>query len=210
MPYIGLRLRERVGLARRPSPPASPRWLSAKARQLQSADEPPQLLGRASTPLAPHQTRPEVQNRLAGGVARYLSGILTPEVTGHRVELRCPLLDSRVVRFVMNVAPIPWCQRKHLPRQAYAGVLPASIVTAPKRGVAGLDEVLARDWQQRRAGAPDFAVPALLDDLIVAEEWRRDLLSSDARTVGKAWRVLELDRWLTSARQAAAFQERRV
>lgn len=210
MPYIGLRLRERVGVARRPSPPASPRWLSAKARQLQSAEEPPPLLGRNSTPLTRHQTRPEVQSRLAGGVARYLSGILTPEVTGHRLELRCPLLDSRVIRFVMNVASIPWCQRKHLPRQAYAGVLPASIVTAPKRGVAGLDEVLARDWQQRRAGAPDFEVTGLLDDLIVAEEWRRDLLSGDARTVGKAWRVLELDGWLTSVRRTAALQERRV
>ena len=177
---------------------------------LQSADEPPRLLGRNPTPLAPHQTRPEVQSRLSGGVARYLSGILTPEVTGHRLELRCPLLDSRVIRFVMNVASIPWCQRKQLPRRVYAGVLPASIVTAPKRGIAGLDEVLVRDWQQRRAGAPDFSVPAMLDDLIVAEDWRRDLLSGDARTVGKAWRVLELDGWLTSAQQTAAVQERRV
>jgi asparagine synthase (glutamine-hydrolysing) len=210
MPYIGLRLRERVGLARHPSPPAPPRWLSAKARQLQTGDEPPLVLGRSTTPLPAHETRPEAQNRLCRGVAGYLSGILTPEVTGHRLELRCPLLDTRVVRFVMNVPSIPWCQRKHLPREAYADVLPGPIVTAPKRGVAGIDAMLARDWQQRRAGLPDFTVPEVLADLIVTGEWRRALLGSDVLTVGPAWRVLELDAWLTGERQTAVLQERRV
>lgn len=210
MPYVGLRLRERFGLTPRPALPSPPSWLSATARQLLDADDRPQVLGREATPLPPHFTRPAVQERLSGGVAAYLSGILTPEVTGHRLELRCPLLDSRVIRFVMNVAPIPWCQRKQLPRQAYAGLLPASILSAPKRGVAGLDDVLARDWQRRRKGPADVAASEMLNELIVAEEWRRDLDSSDVRTIGKAWRVLELDRWWASVQGAPAVRGRRV
>jgi asparagine synthase (glutamine-hydrolysing) len=136
-------------------------------------------------------------------VAGYLAGILAPELTGHRLELRCPLLDTRVIRFVVNVAPIPWCQGKELARAAYADMLPESIVRRPKRGVAGLDEALARDWHQHHAGdAMTAALCAPLDAWIDEEAWRRALQSRDARTVGEAWRVLQLASWLSGRTRA--------
>jgi Asparagine synthase/Glutamine amidotransferase domain len=197
LPYLGMRLRERAGLRKPPGPPPPPRWLRPAPQDVSIDAGEPCVLGHRAMPLQPHPTRPQVQERLWPPVAAYLAGILSPELTGHRLELRCPLLDTRVIRFVVNVAPIPWCQRKELARAAYADMLPAAMVRRPKRGLAGLDEALARDWQQHHAEDPATSLSAPLDDWIDADEWRRALRSPDARTVGEAWRVLQLAGWLT-------------
>ena len=197
-PYVGMRLRERIGLRRPPGPPPWPRWLRPAPQALSLDASEPGVLGHRAVPLEAHPTRPQVQERLWPPVAAYLAGLLAPELTGHRLELRCPLLDTRVIRFVVNVAPIPWCQRKELSRAAYADMLPASIVRRPKQGVAGLDEALARDWQQHHASrAMTAALAAPLDGWIDEEEWRRALQNPDAGIVGEAWRVLQLACWLT-------------
>src|SRR6185436_13010693 len=138
-----------------------------------------------------------VQTRLSVGVAEYLAGILPADVTGHSIELRCPLLDSRVIRFVMNVPSIPWCQRKHLPRAAYSDVLPRAIVRHPKQGVGGLEAALARDWQRRSAKKGVRQLPPAIGDWIDVEDWQRALQSPSAQRVGEAWRVLQLSAWMT-------------
>ena len=201
-PYFGMRLRERVGLRTPPGPPPPPQWLRRPSQASADGGE-PDVLGHRPVPLEPHPTRPRVQERLWPAVAGYLAGTLAPELTGHRLELRCPLLDTRVIRFVVNVAPIPWCQGKELARAAYADMLPESIIRRPKRGVAGLDEALARDWHQHHAGdAMTAALCAPLDAWIDEEAWRRALQSRDARTVGEAWRVLQLASWLSGRTRA--------
>jgi asparagine synthase (glutamine-hydrolysing) len=197
-PYLGVRLRERVGLRKPPGSPPPPRWLRPAPQDASIDDGEPRVLGHRAVPLQPHPTRPRVQERLCPPVAGYLAGLLAPELTGHRLELRCPLLDTRVIRFVVNVAPIPWCQRKELARAAYADMLPAAIVRRPKRGLAGLDEALARDWQQHHAEhAVTSPLAAPLDGWIDVDQWRRALQSHDARNVCDAWRVLQLTCWLS-------------
>ena len=197
LPYVGMRLRERLRLSTPPRNPLPPHWLTPEAVGLVSDGE-VRVLGHAATALAPHPDRPEVQDRLSAGVAGYLSGILSPEVTGHPIELRCPLLDSRVMRFVLNVAPIPWCQNKHLSRVAYADVLPRAVVRHPKQGVNGLDAALSADWQARSRESRASALPPEIADWIHLDDWRRAMESPDARRVGEAWRVLQLAAWMTS------------
>ena len=85
-------------------------------------------------------------------------------------------------------------------------VVPGSIVRRPKRGVTGLDEALARDWQQHHAGDAMTALCAPLDAWVDEEAWRRALRSPDARTVGEAWRVLQLASWLTGGPGAVRVQ----
>ena len=48
------------------------------------------------------------------------------------VEVRTPLLDLRVVRFLLRVPPVPWCVHKHLARAAMRGQLPEEILRRPK------------------------------------------------------------------------------
>ena len=196
LPYVGLRLRERLGLATRPQNPSAPQWLTRDAHVL-AEDEDPGVLGHRRIALPAHRTRPDVQTRLSAGVADYLAGILPADVTGHPIELRCPLLDSRVIRFVMNVPSIPWCQRKHLPRAAYSDVLPRAIVRHPKQGVGGLEAALAREWQARSAERRVCQLPPPIGDWIRVEDWQRALQSTSAQRVGEAWRVLQLTAWMT-------------
>jgi hypothetical protein len=204
LPYLGLRLRERLridrGRARRYPLPA-PAWLTPAARTLLLAQEAPAILGWRPEALPPHATRPFTQQRLQWGIGEYLAAIISAEVTRAPIDLCCPLLDSRVIRFVMNVPAIPWCQDKRLARHAYRGVLPSAVVEHPKRGVAGLDDALAREWQ---AGPqPESDLPAPLDGWIDRASWRRAL--GHPQQVGEAWRVLQLASWLnghTGARGA--------
>jgi asparagine synthase (glutamine-hydrolysing) len=193
LPYLGLRIRERFGLVRRPPrTPVLPPWLTREARALLAVSEPPCLLGQQATPLGTHPARPRTQERLCRGVGEYMSGLISAEVTRQAIELRCPLLDRRVIAFVMQVAPIPFCQDKDLPRRAYAGALPAAVRLRPKRGVSGLDERLARDWQARRPGTPRLTPP--LDRWI--DRAALDAALVDPLRVGGAWRVVQLAGWL--------------
>ena len=57
--------------------------------------------------------------------------------TGVPVELRTPLLDQRLLRFLLRVPPVPWCMNKTLLRQAMRGMLPEVIRARPKTPLLG-------------------------------------------------------------------------
>jgi asparagine synthase (glutamine-hydrolysing) len=52
--------------------------------------------------------------------------------TGVPVESRAPLLDLRMLRFLLRVPPVPWCIEKELLREAVRGILPEEIRSRPK------------------------------------------------------------------------------
>jgi asparagine synthase (glutamine-hydrolysing) len=52
--------------------------------------------------------------------------------TGVPVELRVPLFDQRLLRFLLRVPPVPWCMEKALLREAMRGMLPEEIRMRPK------------------------------------------------------------------------------
>jgi len=57
--------------------------------------------------------------------------------TGVPVEARPPLLDQRLLRFLLRLPPVPWCMHKRLLREAMAGVLPDSVRLRRKTPLAG-------------------------------------------------------------------------
>jgi asparagine synthase (glutamine-hydrolysing) len=52
--------------------------------------------------------------------------------TGVPLERRAPLLDLRLVRFLLRVPPVPGCMEKQLLREAMRGVLPNEVVLRKK------------------------------------------------------------------------------
>lgn len=202
LPYLGLRIRERLHVRPRRIAAPLPPWLSGDGRRLLATLEVPTILGRRPEPLVPHRTRPRTQERLAAAVPASLAPLISAEVTRQPIELRCPLLDTRVLRYVAGVPPIPWCQQKRLPRAAFRDRLPAAILDRPKTGVRGLHEAQVQHWQRTaRSSAGPLIAP--LDAWVDDAAWRRALDSSDAGVVGLAWRVLQLGHWLRRARAAA-------
>jgi len=57
--------------------------------------------------------------------------------TGAPVELRAPLLDQRLLRFLLRVPPVPWCMEKALLREAMRGTLPEEVRARPKTPLLG-------------------------------------------------------------------------
>jgi len=57
--------------------------------------------------------------------------------TGAAVESRVPLLDERLVRYLLRVPPVPWCVHKELLRRAVHGLLPDQIRLRPKTPLRG-------------------------------------------------------------------------
>jgi hypothetical protein len=124
-------------------------------------------------------------------------------VTRQRVELRFPLFDTRLVRLVVSLPAIPWCQHKALPRRAYRGRLPQDVLDRPKTILHGFNDALVAGWRTSRAGAvpiPGGKLAIWIDH----GEWIRTLQLGRPEAVMAAWRVLALDTWIAGAQTAAA------
>jgi asparagine synthase (glutamine-hydrolysing) len=57
--------------------------------------------------------------------------------TGVFLETRAPLLDLRILRFLLRVPPVPWCINKELCRQTMKGELPRRVLGRPKAPLMG-------------------------------------------------------------------------
>jgi asparagine synthase (glutamine-hydrolysing) len=57
--------------------------------------------------------------------------------TGLPVEARAPLLDQRLLRFLLRVPPVPWCMNKELLRTAMYGLLPEEVRVRKKTPLQG-------------------------------------------------------------------------
>ena len=201
-PYLGLRWRERLGL-RRPRRSITPSWLTGDARAVLAFDEGATVLGHAPEPLPPHPTRPETQARLTSTTyCRDFASTIAPDVTRQRVELRFPLFDTRLVRLVVSLPAIPWCQHKALPRRAYRGRLPQEVLDRPKTSLHGFNEALVAAWRQSSGGTPPI-LNGKLAAWIDRDEWVRTLREGRFEAVMAAWRVLALDTWITAATTTA-------
>lgn len=93
--------------------------------------------GNARDAKAAHPTRPyafsclEAISRLA-----FFDGYDAGQ-TRFPLEYRHPLMDLRLVEYCLAIPPAPWCVKKHVLRQAMAGLLPDSVRLRPKESLAG-------------------------------------------------------------------------
>lgn len=84
-----------------------------------------------------HHTRPRTSTMLCvpnwwALFERYDAG-----VTGLPIDARHPLIDRRLVEYVLAIPPVPWSIAKHVLRVAMVGTLPDAVRLRPKTGLAG-------------------------------------------------------------------------
>ena len=196
-PYVGLRWRERIGMVRPPGQPL-PDWLTAEARARLVRGDGESVRGHAVDPLPPHPTRHEAQNVLTSTtISRNFAATIAPENTHRRVELRFPLLDTRLIRLVVSVPPIPWCQHKTLPRRAYRHRLPATVWKRPTTPLSGFNDAFVAEWRRRQGGR--WTTPASpIDAWVDLRKWAAAIETGEAAAVMAAWRVGVLDGWLAA------------
>jgi asparagine synthase (glutamine-hydrolysing) len=89
--------------------------------------------------------------------------------TSIQLEVRHPLMDLRVLRFMLRLPTLPWCADKELLRVAMRGDLPKDVLRRPKSPLAGdpLIGLLRREgssWLTKFPPAPD------LDNFVVQHQ----------------------------------------
>ena len=187
-PHLGLWWRQRLARLGRADTETVPSWLRAD------------LLARTGpqddAPLALHPSRPETHAALCGSVWQQLHESSDAIHAGAPLESRWPLLDTRLLEFVLAIPPIPWCQRKELIRRAFRTELPSAIVDRPKTPLPDYFERQVVRWRTRAAPS---AGPALrhVADFVDTSSVESILRGGATVQVLSAWRVLQLDRWLS-------------
>jgi asparagine synthase (glutamine-hydrolysing) len=97
--------------------------------------------------------------------------------TGVTLETRAPLLDLRILRFLLRLPPVPWCINKELTRRAMKGGLPYEVLVRPKTPL--LEDPLEACWQ--RGGwrpTPEKNPPKTIHEFVDWERWLATLKSS--------------------------------
>ena len=86
---------------------------------------------------AEHPLHPEGYAGLTGAFWPGVFELEDAGWTGVPVESRAPLLDQRLVRFLLHVPPVPWCMNKELLRTAMRGLLPEDVRVRKKTPLRG-------------------------------------------------------------------------
>lgn len=87
---------------------------------------------RRTAPVYEHPTHPRAYEGFHG---TFWAGALESEdaaLIGVPLETRAPLMDLRILRFLLRLPPVPWCVDKELLRKAMRGRLPDAVLQRPK------------------------------------------------------------------------------
>ena len=114
------------------------------------------------------------------------------------LEVRCPLLDHRLVEFVARIPSglkIRRGERKWIFRRALAGAVPRSALRRPKQGFSvPLAAWTRRDLREAIDQAISEAPPGLFDRAALDQSWQAHLVGA-ADHAEFFWALLVLDRW---------------
>ncbi|MGI8704727.1 MAG: asparagine synthetase B family protein [Sphingomicrobium sp.] len=120
-------------------------------------------------------------------------------VTGVPLERRHPLLDLRLVGFLLSLPAIPWCVDKHIFRAAAQNVLPKPILRRPKTPLAGDPYPgLLRDYKAQ-SGNP-FAFHPAVGRYVDASQLVNVVDQTETVRYWISLRVLQFSQWLSARR----------
>ena len=142
-----------------------------------------------------HPFHPEAYAALHDG---YWSEVLEVEDAGWnhvRLETRAPLLDLRVLTFLLSLPPVPWCLNKEICRRAMRDALPTALLERPKTPlVRDPLEVCAeqREWIDKLPREPPDGVKKFVN----WDKWCETLYHSKGSLSWMILRPASLLHWL--------------
>jgi asparagine synthase (glutamine-hydrolysing) len=142
-----------------------------------------------------HSVHAEAYEALHDG---YWANILEMEETGWSrvcLETRAPLLDLRLLSFLLRLPPVPWCMHKVICRQAMKDFLPESVINRPKTPMSAgpMEECLKPgDWIASFANA----APNGIDTFVNWSKWCETLYRSKGSLRLSILRPASLFYWL--------------
>jgi asparagine synthase (glutamine-hydrolysing) len=147
-PWRGIRARALRLTGKDPDQPVFPPWLNPEFSRRVNLEERWKEENRTPNSWPAHPIHPRGHGCLARPVWTHLFEQDDPGATRCLLETRYPILDLRMVNYLLALPPFPWFYKKTLVREAMTGRLPERIRTRPKTPLQG-DPVSA---QLRRTG----------------------------------------------------------
>ena len=115
--------------------PAFPNWINEEfVRKLNLVDRWKQF---GATQSMDHSTRPSAFRTLNGPMWNALFARFDPGVTRLPLEIRHPLLDLRLVNYLLGLPVVPWTIGKRILREAARGILPEAVRRRNKTPLSG-------------------------------------------------------------------------
>ena len=189
----GFRTRWRKWTSRSDAMEGYPSWLDSKFESEQQLhdrwrelQEPPKTL---------HPLHPIAYASLTSSYWAYVLEEEDAPWTGIALESRGPLLDLRVIRFLLRVPPVPWCMEKKLLREAMKGMLPDEVVRREKTPLQEEPlQVFARErgWRPPLLSKPGDSLRAFVN----CEKLCATLLGGSGSSVWVDSRPMSLLQWL--------------
>jgi asparagine synthase (glutamine-hydrolysing) len=189
----GFRTRLRRWMGRTNPLTEFPEWLDAQFAERYD------LRGRwrelQESPRSRHPLHPIAH---AGLSSKFWSSFFESEdasCTGVPVELRAPLLDQRLLRFLLRVPPVPWCMEKALLREAMRGILPEEVRARPKTPLIG--DLIRHSIESKKWSPLPLPDPAPgLRQLVDWERLGTTLATGGGSTLWVGLRPVSLCYWL--------------
>ena len=195
LPPVGFRARLRQRRERGHPAPGFPPWMNPELVARLDLRPRWQRFAAPQRPPGRH-VRADAVQLLSGPTMSWLFDHYDPACTRSQVMVRHPLLDLRMVSYVLSLPPIPWCVDKTILRKAARGALPATIHRRPK---APLAEDPARALV-RQSGGLSTREPGPSAALTKYVDIEALLPLHAAETSGLLWprlRASSLEQWLS-------------
>jgi len=125
------------------------------------------------------------------------------------VELRSPLLDQRLLRFLLRVPPVPWCMNKELLRKAMRGLLPEDVRVRKKTPLQGDPLLLHAEKNGWKAILPNGACERL-SKFVNCKMLNRTSRPALGLTLWADLRPIALNYWLKSVENEQSIQYSRI
>jgi asparagine synthase (glutamine-hydrolysing) len=142
-----------------------------------------------------HPLRPDAHRALTAPAWSSLFESYDPGVTRFPLEARHPLVDVRLVDYLLAIPPVPWCVKKELLRVAMRNLLPEPVCCRPKTPLAGYP-VLELFRQRNAPRIKNAVLTPQLAQYIDRTRTRQVAQESDPDRLWMNLRPLGLDLWL--------------
>ena len=199
----GFRIRFRQWTSRKDPMAEYPKWLAPPFEKDLKLRE---RWGELRRPLElRHPLHPDAYAALGGSFWPNLLESEDSAWSHAAVESRAPLLDLRILRFLLRVPPVPWCMHKELLRQAVRGLLPEEIRLRPKTPLQGdplLVQVKSQHWSQ-------LPLPEATETIRKFVDWEKLSAALESKSLSSLWvdlQPLSLLYWLKSIENNKGFQ----
>ena len=152
-----------------------------------------------------HPWYPDAHATLNGGYWPEILEREDAEWTRVPLESRTPLLDQRLINFLLSVPPVPLCIDKELLRRAMVALLPEEVRLRPKTPLAG--DPLALQVHNRRWSPLPLPQPTTTVKFFV--DWERlagILENSSGNSLLRDLRPVLLHHWLKSIEKGRGIQ----